>query len=199
MIFESQIKHYQDYTDRYLAFRIEFRKEIPYSSPFMFVSSSAREAAAAFEAFGRAISQLKKVIACILIFTITAHGQTLFQDDKFLHHQTSALLSGTGSIISFKLWEAPVRNVTFSVGTTVAIGAGKEVWDGMGHGHMDWKGDFPMDIVGSVTGGFFAGMAIRIKYYREEKIDEEYFNMNSIPYNESKKAVITYETTVQPN
>lgn len=55
MLFQSQINQYDSYTDRYLNFRVEFRKLIPYNKPtFSFLLNANK--------VEKAISDLHKVI-----------------------------------------------------------------------------------------------------------------------------------------
>ena len=58
MIFQSQINQYQAYTDRYLAFKLEYRKMVPYVKPKVSIGVNFQQAAAALANFSKAVSRL---------------------------------------------------------------------------------------------------------------------------------------------
>lgn len=58
MLFQSQINQYKAYTDRYLAFKVEYRKMVPYVKPQISIRVCFEKAAEAFRKFGEEFSKL---------------------------------------------------------------------------------------------------------------------------------------------
>lgn len=58
MLFQSQINQYQAYTDRYLAFKVEYRKLVPYNKPKITVSVNAKQAIDSLKMFSDACIKL---------------------------------------------------------------------------------------------------------------------------------------------
>lgn len=120
------------------------------------------------------------VVVLILkwIFTPSCcHSQTLLQriPDDVNHYTISCNMASFGSIALYKLSDRPVLSCLIATMASVLVGAAKErLYDGMlNRGHEDYKSDFVMDVRGSITGGFFAGMAIVLKKNHEQNMELE--------------------------
>jgi putative lipoprotein len=74
-----------------------------------------------------------------------------FGKDKALHFGVSVALAGGGygasALVLDRPWERAVAGGTFSL----ALGAGKELYDLSGHGDPSWR-DFTWDVVGTAVG-----------------------------------------------
>lgn len=74
-----------------------------------------------------------------------------FGPDKALHFGVSVALAGGGygasALVLDRPWERAIAGGTFSL----ALGAGKELYDLSGHGDPSWR-DFTWDVVGTAVG-----------------------------------------------
>jgi putative lipoprotein len=83
--------------------------------------------------------------------------------DKAQHFLVSATLSSGAYAIGTLEWQSRVPTAGVALGFTLALGAGKEGWDALGHGNASWK-DFTWDIVGALAGiglSFVVDTAVR--------------------------------------
>jgi len=99
------------------------------------------------------LAWLMGVLAAALVST-TAHAadpDPWFGPDKALHFGISVGLSaggyGVSSLFLPKPYERAIAGGTFSL----ALGAGKELYDLSGHGDPSWK-DFTWDVAGTAVG-----------------------------------------------
>jgi len=74
-----------------------------------------------------------------------------FGRDKALHFSVAALIASGTYTLSATQFEARYPCLLLGAGTTLAVGAAKEAYDGLGHGDPSWK-DFTWDMIGAVVG-----------------------------------------------
>ncbi|WP_394842627.1 hypothetical protein LZC95_36850 [Pendulispora brunnea] len=74
-----------------------------------------------------------------------------FGRDKTLHFSVAALIASGTYTLSATQFDARYPPLLIGAGTTLVLAAGKEVYDGMGHGDPSWK-DFTWGAIGMVVG-----------------------------------------------
>jgi putative lipoprotein len=85
-------------------------------------------------------------------------GDDWFGRDKALHFEVSvAMASGTYALASLKL-DPMWQRAAIGAGVSLAIGAGKELYDMTGRGDPSWR-DFTWDAIGTAVG---LGLALAI-------------------------------------
>ncbi len=81
----------------------------------------------------------------------TADPDPWFGKDKALHFSISAGIAGVLYAGAATQFEARYPPLLLAGGATLAIGAGKELYDLSGHGDPSWK-DFTWDVIGTFVG-----------------------------------------------
>jgi len=74
-----------------------------------------------------------------------------FAKDKALHFGISAGIASVVYAGSATQFDARWPSLVIGGSVTIAIGAGKELWDLSGHGDPSWR-DFTWDVIGTVVG-----------------------------------------------
>jgi putative lipoprotein len=92
-------------------------------------------------------------VASTLLATSAAAGEPdpWFGQDKFLHFGISAGLAGGGYGVSALVLERPWQRALAGGSFSLALGAGKELYDLSGHGDPSWR-DFTWDVAGTAVG-----------------------------------------------
>lgn len=98
------------------------------------------------------------VVLAVAFATRDARADDWLGTDKAVHFEISvAMTTGAYALSSLKLDGMPAR-AAIGAGFSLAVGAGKELWDLSGHGDPSWK-DFAWDAIGTAVG---LGLAITI-------------------------------------
>lgn len=126
-------------------------------------------------------NKIHSIIVILMLIWIlkpsSCHSQTLLQriPDDVNHYTISCNMASFGSIALYKLSDRPVLSCLIATMVSVLIGAAKErLYDGMlNKGTENYEKDFVADVRGSITGGFFAGMAIVLKKNHEQDLELE--------------------------
>jgi putative lipoprotein len=96
------------------------------------------------------------VCACALVASPQARAQVAdadpwFGKDKALHFGISAGIAGVMYAGAATQLDARYKSLLVAGGVTIAIGAGKELYDLSGHGDPSWR-DFTWDVIGTIVG-----------------------------------------------
>jgi len=110
------------------------------------------------EVKARATSWCVALVVATRACDARADGDEWLGTDKAVHFELSvALASGAYGLSSLKVDSMPAR-AAIGAGFSLALGAGKELWDLSGHGDPSWK-DFAWDAIGTAVG---VGLALAI-------------------------------------
>jgi putative lipoprotein len=104
--------------------------------------------------FSSRVGTAVAVAAAVAGFSSTvraADPDPWFGPDKALHFGISAGLAGGGYALSALVLEKPWQRAATGAGFSLALGAGKELYDLSGHGDASWK-DFTWDVAGTAVG-----------------------------------------------
>ena len=74
-----------------------------------------------------------------------------FGRDKFAHFVVATSLATETYVIAVNNTGARWHAIAIGAGVTLAVGAGKEGWDALGHGNASWR-DFAWDAIGAAAG-----------------------------------------------
>jgi putative lipoprotein len=107
----------------------------------------------------------RRAMGCLVALAlVAAPGEARADEDKWLgtdkalHFEVSvALASGAYALSSLKI-DGMAPRAAIAGGFSLAVGAGKELWDLSGHGDPSWK-DFAWDAIGTAVG---LGLAMTI-------------------------------------
>jgi putative lipoprotein len=100
------------------------------------------------------LGRLTAFIAVALLHATPARADDpdpWFGRDKALHFGVSAGLAGAGYGVSSFVWDDRAARIATGAGFSLALGAGKELYDLSGHGDPSWK-DFTWDVAGTAVG-----------------------------------------------
>jgi putative lipoprotein len=87
----------------------------------------------------------------LLVSEGSAHADEWLGKDKALHFGVSVGLAAGGYAAGTQLFETRRSALIFGGSISIALGAGKEIYDATGHGDPSWK-DFTWDLIGTAVG-----------------------------------------------
>jgi putative lipoprotein len=91
------------------------------------------------------------VAAAVLASAGSAKADDWFGKDKTLHFGVSVGLAAGGYAAGTQLFETRRSALILGGSFSIALGAGKEIYDATGHGDPSWK-DFTWDLIGTAVG-----------------------------------------------
>jgi putative lipoprotein len=80
-----------------------------------------------------------------------ANADEWFGKDKALHFGVSVGLAASGYAAGTQIFETRRSALIFGGSFSIALGAGKEIYDATGRGDPSWK-DFTWDVIGTAVG-----------------------------------------------
>jgi len=102
----------------------------------------------------RRLGALSFIAASVLLTTraeAASDPDPWFGRDKVLHFSATALIAGGTYALAATQFDARYPPLLLGAGAGIAVGAAKEIADGLGYGDPSWK-DFAWDVLGTVAG-----------------------------------------------
>jgi putative lipoprotein len=99
----------------------------------------------------RPLFVLAPAVAALLASERPAQADEWLGRDKALHFGVSVGLAAGGYAAGTQLFETRPSALVFGGSISIALGAGKELYDAAGHGDPSWK-DFTWDLLGTAVG-----------------------------------------------